>query len=750
MSFTNSAILTPLSHTHTTHPSYFQPSYIDMEVVQSSASSSTSLLHRLPAALFVLVTQHLPLPDKLLHLTHVCRTLPSLTPLSFAFDTLAWTPRLLSHLTSTPPSPLLSLLSLVPSALFVDADSPFVTLLCHLLHPPAGPTPFPALRAVTIVPSSHSTRRFSELGQLVAFSLRLCPHLTALDLQLRSVRDEDHEELLTQLTQLPSLRCLRLRETSMRMSSRALLVLLSLPLTALDLRSVGVTVNTAPPFLLLVSSTLRTLLLPTLFEPYQQGGAHVFVGQWERALLSSFGAEREDGAGRLRRLLLPTIATSSLSCLPLLCHLHTLQLDANVSNDDQDVAAFLTSLASQPRSLKHLRLRLRLRSANALFFWPHGFFPALTAFISAYTGQLETLELLNQAPHDSIPHRDRAEALTVALLSCHSLRRLQVQLDWLSPLPSTTLSHSLPHLEALELRSDHRLNESMLAVLLDAAPQLRELTLEAPPLPWDVLPWVGDRVHELRTLVVTTTGNVVTQEDLVLMSFDRWRPPATGPALPHLTTLIFGSSPVAPHDEKVRVFFLTHLTAYLVHSAPALRYLTFPLHDWLDGYRQPLALLAELSELKGISVRDSWRRGDRASREWLREDPLGRYWEEEGNSSRVQRGALDTTRCLWGEEAWPSPGSSWTDMQQLEMMRGVSRGEEEVLAGLSSAMPRFRAEVDGVPGSVAFFAALKSQPISDFFLAPLRASDRLSAVAVGGSVNAVREEDVGKQCCVLS
>ena len=703
-----------------------------MEVVQSSASSSTSLLHRLPAALFVLVTQHLPLPDKLLHLTHVCRTLPSLTPLSFAFDTLAWTRRLLTHLSSSPPPPLLSLLSLVPFALFTDTYIPSISLLFHLLHSPAVRSSFPALRAVTMDPCQHWPPHYHQLGLAVISALRLCPHLTALDLQLRSRSDADHQVVLSQLPSLRSLRHLRLREaSSTRLSSTSLRVLLSLPLITLDLRSVAFADDFPPPSLLPVSSTLRTLLLPRLFEPYRHGGAHALVGQWERALLSSFGAQREDGevVGGLQRLLLSPTSASNLSCLSRLRHLHTLQLDVVVSSDD-DVATFLSPLVSARLPLRHVRLKLRPNPEERRIARSVDTFTVLTAFISAYTGQLETLELPIDAPRDFVLQRDEAEALTSALLSCRSLRRLQIQLDWLSPLPSTTLPHCLPHLEALELRADEPLDESTLATLLDAAPHLRELTLEALPLPWEVLLWVGERVHELRTLVVISPVTWMPS-----LNFDRWRPPVAGPALPHLTILVLGTDLLAPHLGQARVFFLTLLTAYLVHSAPALRYLTVPLHIWLDGYRQPLALLGGLTELRGISTHGC--RWSTANTEWLREPPLSRYWEEEAQSSRLQRGALDGKRCLWGEEAWPTPGSSWTNARRLEVMRNGARGEEEVLAWVDSAMPRFRAEVDGMAGSVAFFAALKSHPISQRFFAPPSNAE-------------VRQEDGGKQCCAVS
>ena len=64
----------------------------NMQAVQPTPT--TAALHRflrLPSTVFFLFAQFLPLPDKLLQLTHIARACPALTPQSFACDTLAWT-----------------------------------------------------------------------------------------------------------------------------------------------------------------------------------------------------------------------------------------------------------------------------------------------------------------------------------------------------------------------------------------------------------------------------------------------------------------------------------------------------------------------------------------------------------------------------------------------------------------------------------------------------------------------------------
>ena len=64
------------------------------------------LFRRLPTSVFCLITQLPPLPDKLLHLTHIARTFPPspLTPLSFACDAIVCTPTLVTQLSGSPPS----------------------------------------------------------------------------------------------------------------------------------------------------------------------------------------------------------------------------------------------------------------------------------------------------------------------------------------------------------------------------------------------------------------------------------------------------------------------------------------------------------------------------------------------------------------------------------------------------------------------------------------------------------------------
>ena len=97
---------------------------------------------------------------------------------------------------------------------------------------------------------------------------------------------------------------------------------------------------------------------------------------------------------------------------------------------------------------------------------------------------------------------ETARALTAAPLSCHSLRRLLITDWWLSPNLPASPSPALPHLDSLHVEVVMGIDEETLAVLFDAAPHLQELTLDTQPLDYDVLVWVGDRYHELRTLII--------------------------------------------------------------------------------------------------------------------------------------------------------------------------------------------------------------------------------------------------------
>ena len=183
-----------------------------MDVADVDSSSSPLPLHLLPASLYPLITQFLPLPDKLLHLTHVCHSFPPVTPLSFACDTVAWTPTLIAQLTSSPSPSLLSLLSLIPSALCVDPPQSCVDAVCHLLIPlsPLSSSSSPASQLVTCTGASEAKgEKQAALSLPVPSAVRLGAHLSALSV-CSSLPSAELAPLFSCLSLLPFLHTLRL------------------------------------------------------------------------------------------------------------------------------------------------------------------------------------------------------------------------------------------------------------------------------------------------------------------------------------------------------------------------------------------------------------------------------------------------------------------------------------------------------------------------------------------------------------
>ena len=179
-------------------------------VVQPSPSPlSLQQLQLLPPALFSLITQLLPLPDNLLHLTHVSHTFTPLAPMSLARDTLTWTPAVIARLTASPPSPLLSLLSLAPSAIFFNVRHSLAAL-CRLLPSDCSPSPLSALRSAFFEPSVSNAKEKDEGVLSLVSSLRFCPQLISLELRLNSGPPNSLAPSLSPLPQLPSLHTLRI------------------------------------------------------------------------------------------------------------------------------------------------------------------------------------------------------------------------------------------------------------------------------------------------------------------------------------------------------------------------------------------------------------------------------------------------------------------------------------------------------------------------------------------------------------
>ena len=699
---------------------------VTMELVP--ASPSPHFFHLLPSSLFSLTTQFLPLPDKLLHLTHVCRTFPPLTPLSFAFDTLAWTLSLRTQLASSPSSPLPSLLSLVPSLLFVDPPSDSLDGPSNVPADPSPPFPppsFSALRAVTIAPAwPRLTQPKRQLNSAVA-GFRLCPHLTALHLSIPYFVPTDLSPFVSSIPLLPSLHTLRLRA---HFAADDFLLLLSLPLTSLDVHASTITIFSPPPSPFPPVHPFHSLLLPSLSD--NRSSSPRMSTLWLRSLLDALTSPQPGTEVRLERLLMETADRSCLPYISLFPHLHTLQLNVPQGEEEsrwgtyecsREIFDFYTSLISSPRPLRHLRLQHDVMGHVEEGRWWTGVFNALPAFISAYSEQLLTLDLVLGCKSwgtdvDTVVEQGpagTAKALTEALLSCRSLRRLQMTDHWISASCLAPSSPALPLLKSLHIDMVDRMDEATLAVFLDAAPHLQELTIHSSPLPHEVLLIVGQRCHELRTLVMTQRRSNHSIHHPRLQNPKRWLPLPPGTALPKLTTLICNTRPLTG-DSLARIPYFTRVVAYLVHSTPSLRCLLLPHHDWLEQHPDVASLLGGLTELRAMRLGQS---------EWVQEGRLARYWiQSKSKGPRVQREAPGERVGVWGQEALPRPRWPWNTEPKLEphrLMTGGALPEAELWAEWEEdagwcdstvRIPRFKEEVDGLTGSRAFFAAIAPSP----------------------------------------
>ena len=669
-------------------------------------------LHRLPPPLLLLIAQYLPLPEKLLQLSRLCRLYPPLSPLCFAFDTVAWTPGLISRLTASPTPPLLSLLQPVPLALFVDEPGPPLAGLCHLLSPSASTprSPFPDLRAVRLAfprLGSHGDLPLLTADLSPVVGLSHCPHLTALHLSLFSSVDVDLSPFLSPLLRFAALRALTVNAN---LPSHHLLLLLSLPLHSLDLLSSVIFLSAPPPLPFPPATSLRTFLLPSLLD--ERLTAPLLSAQWQRAMLSPLISLDEVGRKpALERLAVPRIDVSNLPYIPLLHRLQTLQLSVPHEEEDNgaEVLDLYSVLTSSPLPLRHLQLHHAALGAYRVLPWSAALFTALPPLVCAYAGQLLSLVLLHSFRYsdvvDPLPGVEIAQAMTSALLQCRSLRRLRVTDWWLSSSAPASAwpSPVFPHLEALQLDVVKGVDEATLAVLLDASPHLQELRFNtACIVPYDILPWIGDRCHQLRTLVVTHMRNDLLASSYSPPAPERWSSPSSAvPALPLLSVLIFSAEPIS---RTQRSLSFSRLTRYLVHSTPSLRTLFITNHDWLEGERILLSALGQLTQLRALSL---------GYEDWMQRGQLASYWLD--STMRWKKGSrvLRPTRGreesddVWGAEEQPRPSWHWRYEDEELRMRGRAMREEEVGAQWEGNVPSFKQEMeDGIAGARAFFAAI--------------------------------------------
>ena len=670
---------------------------------------SLQQLQLLPSPVFSLLTQLLPLPDKLLHLTHVCRSFPPLTPRSFACDTVAWTSTLIDQLKRSPSSPLLTLLSLVPRVLYVEDTDPArfaIGAVPELPQSPCPPLPFPALRALTIQPMWWMSELDLFPFPFPVNGVQRCPQLAAVHLCLHDFPFDSLSLHLSQLALIPSLRTLHL---TAQLEAHELLRVLSLPVKSIDLLASTVNFQTPPPSPFPLLPPLHTFVFPHWLTDERKSLPRLST-LWRRALLSSLANPQGRAVATLERLLLLDLDPCELVHIPQLRRLRALQLRLEYQEGEEEghVAAFYSALIDHPLPLRHLSVHHDVWD-DRRGSWSPRLFSILPTFVSAYAAQLLSLELCHRCGEDYLvdpPSVKAAEAMTAALLSCHSLRRLGVSNWWLSTSLPAPPSPALPHLESLQLDVLEALDEATLAVLLDACPQVQELIFNTHSLPYDVLLWVGARCHELRTIVMRWEAGSIINYPCPLTS-ERWNAIPPTPTLPQLTTLIL-RCPELPSITDIRVSSFKLIVSHLIHCAPSLRNLDLPHLDWLEQHRPLLSVLGQLTQLRRLSL---WKA------EWMQQGALERYWmkdERQQTRSGQSRVTRDAGTDLWGGDALPRLRWMWRNemIEEMEAMRmaGGWRSEEEVRAEWGWNLTAFEEEVDGMTGARALFSALSTHP----------------------------------------
>ena len=227
--------------------------------------------------------------------------------------------------------------------------------------------------------------------------------------------------------------------------------------------------------------------------------------------------------------------------------------------------------------------------------WPPRLLTVMPAFVSARSQQLQSLELRHWCGEDvediftESPPACATQAMTAAVLSCSLLRRLRLADWWLSRSVRAAVTPALPHFESLEMVVEKGVDEATLAVLLDQAPYLEELVFNSYTglqLPYDVLAWAGERCHRLKTLMLTADVDESVSCPAVMTEerFRRHQLHLRPAQLPLLVTLRFSDLPV-PSDPLGRSLLFALIADYIVHNAPALRFLSLPGFDWLQNDR---------------------------------------------------------------------------------------------------------------------------------------------------------------------
>ena len=143
------------------------------------------------------------------------------------------------------------------------------------------------------------------------------------------------------------------------------------------------------------------------------------------------------------------------------------------------------------------------------------------------------------------------------------------------------------------------------------------------------------------------------------------------PTLRKLTTLSLHCSSLS-NNADIRALSFAHIADHLVHSAPSLRFLFLPDHEWLEQRPQLLAVLGQLTELRGLWLGET---------KWMQQGILQRCWAEGRpmwpSLSRVAPGAGEG---VWRDQTLPQPTWPWRVERDVssKKMRGGARPPEDV------------------------------------------------------------------------
>ena len=252
----------------------------------SAPDPGPSFFSALPSALSAAIFELLPLRTKLLTLTRISHSFPPLTPPCFRLDHLHVGEAAREALTSS--ASLRRLLAQLPSIQYGSGQDDYALSgfqACFRARPPARlrsegwrsswPPLFPHLRCVSLNLKACPPRGDEEEGerahrrraQRIRGFFKICSRrlsIISLNLRQEDLHRTHFPRLLAAISQLPHLHTLRLSGYDLLYAEEHLPLLLSLPVTWLDVWSLKARgadtwdVDILPP----VSPTLTTLVLP--------------------------------------------------------------------------------------------------------------------------------------------------------------------------------------------------------------------------------------------------------------------------------------------------------------------------------------------------------------------------------------------------------------------------------------------------------------------------------------------------------